>query len=34
MSGLETNSIAPPPVQQFNIEMVITPEPLILENET
>ncbi len=26
-----TNSIAPPPVQKFNIEMVITPEPLILE---
>ncbi len=29
-----TNSIAPPPVQKFNIEMVITLEPLILENET
>ncbi len=26
-----TNSIAPPPVQKFNIEMVITHEPLILE---
>ncbi len=26
-----TNSIAPPLVQKFNIEMVITPEPLILE---
>ncbi len=26
-----TNSIAPPPVQKFNIEMVITPEPLNLE---
>ncbi len=26
-----TNSIAPPPVQKFNIEMVITLEPLILE---
>ncbi len=26
-----TTSIAPPPVQIFNIEMVITHEPLILE---
>ncbi len=26
-----TNSIAPPPVQKLNIEMVITPEPLVLE---
>ncbi len=26
-----TNSIAPPPVQKFNIHMVITHEPLILE---
>ncbi len=25
------NSIAPPPVQKLNIEMVITPEPLVLE---
>ncbi len=26
-----TNSIAPPQVQKLNIEMVITPEPLVLE---
>ncbi len=26
-----TNSIAPPLIQKFNIEMVITPEPPILE---
>ncbi len=26
-----TTSIAPPPVQKFNIEMVITREPLSLE---
>ncbi len=26
-----TNSIAPPPVQKFNIQMVITLEPLYLE---
>ncbi len=26
-----TNSIAPPLVQKLNIEMVITPEPLVLE---
>ncbi len=26
-----TNSIAPPPIQKLNIEMVITPEPLVLE---
>ncbi len=30
----KTTSIAPPPVQIFNIEMVITREPLSLENET
>ncbi len=27
----KTTSIAPPPVQKFNIQMVITHEPLILE---
>ncbi len=29
--GSRTNSIAPPPVQKLNIEMVTTPEPLIVE---
>ncbi len=29
--GSRTNSIAPPPVQKLNIEMVIAPEPLIVE---
>ncbi len=29
----KTTSIAPPPVQKFNIQMVITHEPLILEKE-
>ncbi len=29
--GSRTNSIAPPPVQKLNIELVIAPEPLIVE---